>query len=505
MLAIRSPSRESLCRNSRFLGVFTLVSDPKILLAAAIRRKKALDRHLALDGVNSESRPTAAQQELLDDLGVIPIRYVRAANQSGKTQTIVRECSWVFQETHPRWKRPAAWGDEKLQMLIVCQTFKQFEDIIWKKLEPLLDPGCYKIRRTSVGIEKITNTVNGNEIVVLSFHNTGDVHIKLQGFVAHWAWIDEMPHEVSVIEEVMRRVASRDGSFVATFTPKVRNDKIRTMVDAATLPYAKLYRFKMFDNPLYASPEKQTEELGKLKGMAAETIATILEGDWSAGTSGVYEFIPSQMMSNPNDYGYTSGWRHILSVDPASASKLGQIAACEDPKTGMWYVTLAAYIEGIYVPEKIILAVEKAVSHVNVVKRVSDPHEHWYIHQAGHMRYNYVGVYNKKERKMELIKNLQAALGTKIMIAPWCTDLINELMGCSWREDDSSKIIAASSYHLLDALQYLVDNLPKYEPIFTASSWADRLIAADAERIKRESRIQVGATRIVGRRRRSSW
>jgi phage terminase large subunit-like protein len=223
--------------------------DTKLLLAAAIRRKKALDRVSALDGVNPASRPTPKQQELLDDLGVVPVRYVRAANQSGKTQTIVRECAWVFQENHPNWKRSPAWGDEKLQMLIVCQTLKQFEEIIWKKLEPLLDPGCYHVKRGSQGIDKIINTVNGNEIVVLSFHNTGDCFTKMQGFVAHWAWIDEMPHDAGIIEELIRRVASRSGSFVATFTPKVRNDKIRAMVDGATAPFAKVYVFKMFDNP----------------------------------------------------------------------------------------------------------------------------------------------------------------------------------------------------------------------------------------------------------------
>lgn len=459
----------------------------KQLLAAAIRRKQTLERHMALDGVNSASRPTPAQQELLDDLGVVPVRYVRAANQSGKTQTIVRECSWVFQENHPRWKRPAAWGSEKLQMLIVCQTLKQFEDIIWKKLEPLLDPGVYRIKRGSQGIEKITNLVNGNEIVVLSFHNTGDVFVKLQGFVAHWAWIDEMPHDAKVIEEIIMRINSRSGSFVATFTPKVRNDAIRAMVDAAALPHSKLYSFKMFDNPVYHSAEKQAEILAKLKGLSQESINTILNGDWTAGMGGVYEFIPSTMVSNPNDYGYTSGWRHVVAVDPATQSKLGMVVAAEDPKTGMWYVIQANYITGVYVPEKIVLAVENSISHLNIVRRTSDPHETWFINQAGHMHYNYLGIYNKKERKLELIKNLQTALGTRIKIAPWCGDLINELNSCSWRDDDSGKIANASSYHLLDSIQYLIDNLPKYEPTFTVSTWADRLIAQDAERQKAEA------------------
>jgi hypothetical protein len=177
------------------------------------------------------------------------------------------------------------------------------------------------------------------------------------------------------------------------------------------------------------------------------------------------------------------------------------VVACEDPKTGHWYITQASYVANLYVPTKIISAVESSVSHLNIMRRVSDPNSTWFIHQASTMGYNYIGVYNKKERKMELIKNLQGALGVRVFIAPWCSDLINEIMSCSWRDDDSGKIANASRFHLLDALQYLVDNLPKHEPTFTVHSWADRLIAQDAARQKSE----IQSHRVRPMRRRRTW
>lgn len=471
----------------------------KQLLVAAIKRVEALERVERFDGAVPESKPTPAQQEVLDALGVVPIRYVRAANQGGKTQTGARECAWVFEENHPRWKRPAAWGNEPLLMVIACMTLKQFEEVIWRKLKMLLDPGCYHVKRSTAGIEKITNLRNGNEILVLSYHNTGDAQDKLQGFVGHWAWVDEMPYSASIFEEIIRRVASRSGSFLATFTPKVRNDSIRRMVDSAMEPYARVYRFRMFDNPLYASPEKQAEELGKMAGLPDHVKKTVLEGEWTSGDSAVYYFNYDEMAKHPT--GYSHSWEHVVAVDPANNSDTGVVVFARDPETGKWYIIKATTFGGVFFPDKIVLEVEKIVLGLNVVKRVYDPAACWFFYAASALGIRYEGIYNKKERKNDLIKNLQTFLAGNY-VSPLCSEFIDELTGCSWSETAADKIVGAQKLHLLDAAQYGVDRLPAFKPALKAADWMTRLIAADDKRIRQEQKAaSISHGGRIGRRR----
>ena len=48
---------------------------------------------------------------------------------------------------------------------------------------------------------------------------------KVQSFVAHDFWLDEMPSHASYMEEAQRRVDAKRGQFRATFTPKSRNGR----------------------------------------------------------------------------------------------------------------------------------------------------------------------------------------------------------------------------------------------------------------------------------------
>src|SRR5690606_2381133 len=129
----------------------------------------------------------------------------------------------------------------------------------------------------------------------------------------------------------------------------------------------------------------------------------------------------------PRPSNYSPSWRHVVSVDPALASALGLVVAAEDPNTNCWYVIKAKYISGILVPTEIEETVWKETCNYNVVRRVSDPHEVWFIQTARAAGRNYRGVYKKTDRKAELIKNFQQALGTKLFICDDCTDLITEI------------------------------------------------------------------------------
>lgn len=461
------------------------------LVAAALRRLDLLKKAEAFDPINLESRPTASQKEVIDDFGKIAIQWIVAATQSGKSQTCSRLVSWVLEENHPSWKRPVSWGEEPLLIIVAGRTGKQIEESLLPKLESYLTPGSYKVVRIGNIVQRLEH-LNGNRIVFQSMENPNVARERIQSYVAHLVWVDEMPQSIGIIDELLRRIQARSGYFLASFTPLVVNDEIRRMVDSASLPYAKKYKFTMFDNPLYALADKRAEILSSMANMPESVRNTRLYGDWSVNEEAVYYFDYDTMCELPQ--GYSPMWRHVESVDPALKSALGLTVWAEDPATARWYCILAEYIKGIYVPTELVAFVRDRTKGYNIVRRIADPHEVWYIQTAGSMGISYIGVYKKNERKNELIKQLQQFLGSgRIRISPTCEFLLSELQECRWSDRAEGRIVNSSSYHLLDSAQYFCDGIPtaQTKPIeFTLDSWYTQLLTANQRRLKQEEKAQ---------------
>lgn len=455
----------------------------KRLHAAALNRLHRLQVRDCFDPIDLNSRPTPKQEEIFKGILTHRHRYIIAGNQGGKTSCGAREVSWLFEDNHPFWSRPKEWGTEPLLIIVVGRVGKQIEDSIWPKIRGFLDPACYKETRSGGALQKITNTKNGNTILFASHHADNEAREKLQSFVAHYVWVDEMPGSTGIIEELHRRVQARNGYFIATFTPKVKNDEMRKFVDAQKPPLAKIYRLAMFDNPIYTA-ERQDAILSSLQGLSESARNSILYGDWIQDTNTVYEFDYNKMVVTKLPSHYSPGWRHVEAVDPALKSKFGFILLAEDPSNGIWYVVKATYFSGIFVPREMVEEVQKHTNGYNIMRRVSDPHEPWYIHTASDMKVSppYSGVPDKHNRKGELIKNLQSALGTTLFIASWCTDLIDEFMEMRWSESQADTIVNARSYHLNDALQYGLDILPKFEGVKNTDPWYSILRQQHEER-----------------------
>lgn len=444
----------------------------KRLHAAALNRLHRLQVRDCFDPIDLNSRPTPKQEEIIQGIHKYRHRYIISGNQSGKSSLGAREVSWLFEDNHPSWTRPKEWGDEPLLIIVVGRVGKQIEDSLWPKIRGFLDLSNYKEWRSGGALQKVTHLKNGNTILFASHHADNEAREKLQSFVAHYVWVDEMPGSVTLIEELHRRVQARNGYFIATFTPKVKNDEMRKFVDAQKAPLAKIYRLAMFDNPIYTA-DRQEAILSSLQGLSEAARNSILYGDWIQDTNTVYEFDSSKMVVNSLPPHYSPGWRHVEAVDPALKSKFGFILLAEDPTTGHWYVVKATYFSGIFVPREMVEEVQKHTSGYNIVRRVSDPHEPWYIHTASDMRVTpaYGGVADKHNRKGELIKNVQSALGSRLFIGAWCTDLIDEFMEMRWSESQADTIVNARSYHLNDALQYGLDILPRFEGVKTVDPW----------------------------------
>lgn len=461
-------------------------------LASAMSRLSKMDILDCFDPVNPKSRPTPAQMEVLLDIGRVQHRYVTAGNQSGKSQLAAREVAWVFSNSHPFWQRPEEWGTEPLLLLIVSRVGAQGEDVLWRKISAFLDPADYTMKRMGNQLEKVIHK-NGNTLLFKSHHNEADAREKLQAYVAHYVWLDELPGSFRIVEELHRRVQAKRGIFIATFTPKDVNIEIQRIVDSSRPPTAKKYQFHMFDNPIYTEADKK-QILESLETYSETYRNTILKGDWATGEDQVYHFDYETMVEAPRNYHH--GWRHYEVVDPALSSKLGLTVWAEDPTTSIWYCVRDDYIRGILVPTDLVDKVAELTAPYNIIRRKSDPHEVWYIQTAASKGRIYDGVYKKNERKGALIKNLQEKLGSRIRIAPWCTNFLTEVQDCRWSDRTDGKIVNGSKFHILDTAQYFADDIPPPDTSASNLPFHDWLYRENEKRkVARDKLVAKAATR----------
>ena len=186
------------------------------------------------------------------------------------------------------------------------------------------------------------------------------------------------------------------------------------------------------------------------------------------------------MVATPPNY--HQSWRHVESSDPAVSSKFGLSIFAECPVTGVWYCIRDDYIEGIAAPDDIVAEVKRRTSGINLVRRICDPHETWYLGQASKAKLSYICP-KKDGRKEEMIKNLQHALSSgKLKIAPWCERALDELERAQWSATDTNKarIVGGSKLHISDCLQYFVDLTPAPSKDIAALPWHEQLRRADA-------------------------
>lgn len=465
--------------------------------AAALRRLEILERREAFDPTRTGSKPTSAQQEVIDEFGRVHHQYIRAGNQSGKSQTCARLLTWAITGSHPTWTKPPQW-EGPLLAIVAARTGKQLENSLIPRIRSYLPAGTYKVVKAGNATDRI-ELDDGSRIVFQSLENHNQARERLQSYTAHIAWIDELPPTVGILSELLRSIQANDGYLLASFTPISRNLEVQRFIDGVLPPKAKVYRFQMLDNPVYADPRRRQEVLDTLLSLPEAVRNSRLYGDWVQEEDQVYYFDYESMVKFPE--GYSHLWRHVEVVDPALSSALGLTVWAEDPQTNHWYCVLAEYIKGIHVPTLIIEEVRKRTAHYNIVRRISDPHEVWYIQQAGAPPYNlrYQGVYKKHERKGELIKGFQEKLGQRLFLAPVAAQaLIDEILECRWADRGDGRIVNASSYHLLDTAQYFADGIPAAEKRILAATHDDWLLKANEIR---KHKVEQRTKALIRRRR----
>lgn len=461
-----------------------IFSDKK--LAAAIARYNKLEKLESFDPSTPGSKPSHKQLEFMKDISKYKTRVIRAGNRAGKGATVAREIAWILTDSHPYWERPEGWNDMPLLILIAGQDRKMMEIELWdKKLALFLDLKDWRQVRVGGSLQYVENRTNGDKIVFLSHADSSEKNRRhMQGYTAHYVWLDEMPGSANLMQEIRARAAT-NGMFVATFTPKFRSDEVRRVIDAIEPPNGKVYRFSMLDNPLFKNREE--EVMRELDGYSENYKNAILYGDWYVGDTAVYEWNPEFMVEAPGE-NYSYGWRHVVAVDPALKSKCGFTLWAEDPNTGVWYLVKDEYISGVFDSDELVQAVENKLQGYNIIRRVSDTMA-WFTGAAAKRRTPYMVPYDKNSRKGELIKGLQHALSHgQIKIAPWCQTFVSEINSCQWSET-SDRIVNSSSYHTLDSAQYFVDCKPPYEISPVGQTWEETLRRGNYKRKKMEAEM----------------
>ena len=471
------------------------------LLAAATLKLDALKRAACIDPADFDSRPSPTQETVLRDTDSLHI-YVVAGNQSGKTAMGARIVAWKFENNHPYWKRPKGWGKEPLLIIVAGRLTSHLEEIWRSKLEPLLTPGSFKIKRSAGVLQEVTSFSNNNKILFTSHDKAKDAKEKIQSFVAHHFWLDEMPSHSGYVEEAHRRVDARQGQFFATMTPKSRNEDIRHMVDNADGSVATKYRMGKLDNPIYHG--REDVEWAKIAHLPKKVQNNIMFGDWLDGDERVFWFDRDlhQRVLPPN---YTAMWPHVLSVDPAASGTVGLIVMAKEPKSTNWWVVRADYIAGT-APSLLVEQVETISKLYNVVRKIYDPHETWFAKEAQMKGATYMGVYNKTGRKKDLITAVQQALEDGwLMHCPGLNDLVIEYSTAEWAENKDDKIKNSTAYHLLDALQYAIDCLPKIEEIDPSLPYDAKLMEAFRATEKLEASLRKTSNPRVRKRLRAGF
>lgn len=454
-------------------------------IETAIEKLKSLERQNCFDAFNLDSRPTEKQLSVFRDIAKVSCRYVVAGNQSGKSQMGAREVSWIFNHQHPHWDTKAQFGDTPILILVIGRVGEQVETELWnRKIKPFLAPGSYKEIRTGNSLQRVIHKGNGNTIVFLSHHNVNEAREKAQAFTAAYVWLDEMPRSLSLLVELELRTIANNGRMLTTFTPLIREPKIKDKIENAEYPVGRKYQFAMLDNPIYADREEEIRE--RFKNVPEDERNARLYGEWFKGGMQVYNFDSKHDIRTP--VGYHPSWAHVEIMDPAASGKAGLLLLANKPETNEWYAVKGLYIKGV-APTDLLDEVEKHTEGYNIIRKVCDPHETWYIKEAAKRKRYYSGVYKKNERKHELIKNLGEALNHKIFVTEWVPLLIDELDSCMWAEDRVDKIIGASRFHLLDCAQYGCDNLPKMSETPKPKTWEGELRQANKKRLERKARL----------------
>ena len=251
-------------------------------------------------------------------------------------------------------------------------------------------------------------------------------------------------------------------------------------------PYKKSFIFDAFDNPSYDDEAKKKIEasINQLPPSEREQWYNVIRhGAWMESELSVYAYDSEMHAATLPDHDHPRVWRHYETVDPAASGRCGFLLCAEDPKTGLWYVVKAKYLEG-QAPSDLLDALHTETAGFHVTHRTSDPNASWFVKEAA-KRGKFYGSLVKDNRKDELVQGPKKALseGWLKVVEEGCELLIEEFGTARWSDRKEGHIANSTKYHILDCLQYFCDCRPKFSP---SNANPDPLILLDLANQKRK-------------------
>lgn len=434
----------------------------KEMAAIAAKQLEQEEKRYRFDPTKRGSRPTPAQQEIIDAFVSYTYENVwcMGGNQSGKTQTCAYLIAHILMEDLPNWQRRPQWT-APLQIIWAVRNGKHVEGSLWRKCKPFIPIGKYKEDRQGGQLQRVVMD-NGNELIFLIYTNINEATEAAQSYTANFVFIDELPSKAKLIEELQNRVLVNKGILVAAFTPKKPAPEVRRIIENADARFNMVYRIKSLDNP---SLDERAKQLQVAKAAQyGEMGAAILDGHWVDTNDGVFYLNEKRIIKQVPYYYNKSEWIHYLSEDPAFNSGFGLVVAAQDPITEDWYVVRATELKGASV-ECPSIAVESVLNYtqdLKIVKRFADPAALGYIREARKMGVKHSGGVNKLAEDLWYgVDLIQEMIGRTIFITPDAQPLLDELADYRTSPDDPTKIIHRKKYHMIDAFRYLVTQLPR--------------------------------------------
>lgn len=379
-------------------------------------------------------------------------------------------------------------------MGILGKKLAQVQDSLLPKLVSHLEPDTFHVHKSGGIPKSIENLKNGNKILFFSHHNVNEARDAIQSFDMVAALIDELPADPKLVEETIQRVLVKEGTVSLTYTPKVPAPKMKEFIENLPDSKVKRMRLSVLDNPAISAETRETI-LAVAASQGEAHLNTVLYGEWARGENSVFTYDPDHHKAPLPEHYNPQAWRHVLSADPASSSETGLVVAAEDPLSpGQWYLVYASYVQQGLEGQELVREIERRVASMRIVRRIYDSAASWFQLSAQAVGVSYMPIMNKSNRKLELIANLNSALGRvekpgqkRVLLTNACADLEEELFSASWSTQVAEKIVHAHEYHTADAAQYLVDLLPPPE----ANS--GRPVAASQQaRMMENARVQAG-------------
>ena len=410
-------------------------------------------------------------------------------HNSGKSQLGSRIVSWWFNENHPYLERPKKWGTKPLTILMIGQVGSQMDTELWNnKLKKFLKPGTYRVVRQGNAIDYIEHKENGNRIVFIAHLDPDAARKKAQAYTAQVVWLDEMPAKSGILSELRLRVFDEDGYMYCTFTPLLRNQEIRKIVDSAVGRSCKWF-ISILDNPKFSATERQDiiDELRSISASEAEFQAR-LNGEWMGMETAVFMYNPDKNWVDKLPDGYDPGlWPHVAVVDQASSGNAGLSVWAREPKRDIWYCVKARYMRG-EPSSQLVQSVEREIESFNVVKRICDCNPSGYYKEAMLQGIKYHPITDKAFNKENSIDGANSALAKQqVYLTRGAEILAEELTMCSRSEDNPERIVKASKYHTADTFRYFLAKKPIFTEIKAEPRPEERIRVQWKERLTKEA------------------